>query len=223
MLVSEFVTAVNDALRGIDDDAPVTGSSEWNYWVRILNRKKNELYQDATKQWQETFVKDRSLGTISVSTTPSFELEEDFLAPSDYAYVVTTTGQVVEYPIVKAQERVRTCREVYLAGLDPLTLYFSNEIKTGESIVGGTLYMPGYYLPDDVSSANETLPFSDPYWAVLAVAAEVAGNDIVYEDKEANLTAKANNLYSLMAKKNRRGTYNNPRRSPYSTQRIRSY
>jgi hypothetical protein len=38
-------------------------------------------------------------------------------------------------------------------------------------------------MPADVSLEDDDLPLPDPYWGVMAVAAEVAFNDIVYEDK----------------------------------------
>jgi hypothetical protein len=145
VLTSEFLVEVNDALRGTDDDAPTFGDDEANYWVRILNRKKRELYEDVTQTWANTFDGTRTLGTISASATPTFDTEDDFLAPSDKVYVVTTEDQVVEYNVIKPQERLRFRREVYIAGMDPQVLYFSKEINEDENIVGGTLFLPGYY------------------------------------------------------------------------------
>lgn len=214
MLASQFLTDVNYNLRGTDDDAPAFDSQEGTYWISILNRKKRELYEDVTKTWSNTFDGTRTVGTISADAEPSYDLDEDFIAPSDKVYVISSTGQRTDYELVKPNERPYRQRYAYIAGMDPQVLYFSNEIATGEQIIGGTLYVPGYYMPDDVTSATDTIPFLTPDWAVLAVAAEIAGNDIIYEDKEANLTAKANNLYSLMVKRNRRGTYSNPRVSP---------
>ena len=88
--------------------------------------------------------------------------------------------------------------------------------------MGGTLYVPGYYRPADLTQASDTLNVPDPYWAVMAVAAEVAASDVVYEDKEANLNAKANALYMQMGRDNRRGTYASPSVSPTNVKRIRT-
>lgn len=219
MLVSGFMTRVSYSLRGTDDDAPVQGSDEWKYWLDTLNRKKNELYDDVTRRWENTF-EIRSLGTVTASTAPSFDLDDDFLGASDYIYVVTTGNARVEYRLIKPGERLAYKRECYIAGMAPQVLYVTNEIKSSENIVGGTLYLPGFWLPADLARSTDELPFLSPDWAVMAVAAEIAGNDIVYEDKEANLTAKANNLYNQMYKKNRRGTYKNPRVSPTVVRRI---
>lgn len=221
MLVSEFITRLNYALRGIDDDAPMFDSDEANYWLDTLNRKKNELYEDVTQLWRNTF-EVRSLGVVTTSLAPAYDIDEDFLGASDLVYVITTDDQRREYTIVQPQERQLYWREAYIAGMNPQKLYFTNAIAADESIIGGELFLPGYYMPADVTEEDDTLPFLDPNWAVMAVAAEIAGNDIVYEDKEANLTSKANNLYRLMVKKNKRGTYRNPRTASIAVDRIRS-
>ena len=73
-----------------------------------------------------------------------------------------------------------------------------------------------------MTSDSDTLPFPDPYWGVLAAASEIAFNDIIYETKAPDLNEKANSRYRQMMARNRRGTYNNPRRIPRNMPRIRS-
>jgi hypothetical protein len=221
MTVSEFLTHVNLALRGTDDDAPTFGTDEANYWVATLNRKKDELYRNSRVLWDATWSVD-SLGVVTASATPTYNCETELIAPSDKAFIVDTNSQKVYYDLIKPRERKDNKREVYLAGVNPQILYFTNEIEAGEDIVGGTLYLPGYYMPADVSLEDDDLPLPDPYWGVMAVAAEVAFNDIVYEDKAEGLNAKANALYMQMVRNNRRGTYNNPRVTSHNHYRIRS-
>lgn len=219
MILSEAIPLINYALRGIDDDAPVEGTDEYSYWVSTLNRKKNELYQDVTKRWAITYEK-RSFGTIAASEDPSFDLDEDFLAPSNEVYVLKD-GSRTRFRLVKPEEVPENIRVAYIAGDDPQVLYISKEITSDESFVGGTLYVPGYYLPDDFTSPSDTLLVPDPYWLVMATAAEVAYNDIIYEDKAEGLNNKANNLYAMMVAKNRRGTFDNPRTVTTRLNRIR--
>lgn len=222
MLVSEAISKINYRLRGLDDDAPVSGSDEYAFWLDTLNGKKDELYRDINQNWSGTF-EARSIGTISASETPSFDLDEDFLAPSSNPYVITTDGNKVELTLIHPDEQSSSERAVYLAGTNPQTLYITNEVTATESIVGGTLFMPGYWLPEDMTSDNDELPFPDPYWGVMAAAAEIAFSDIIYETKSADLNAKANALYMQMVRNNRRGVYKNPRKTPrVTTNRIRS-
>lgn len=226
MLVSEAITGINYALRGTDDDAPAWGSDASTYWLSVLNRKKDEFYRDATRNWSGIYSVE-SVGTISASTTPSYSLDESFIAPcgdgeSSGIYVIKTSKRH-DFTLIKPNERNTSNQEVFIAGLNPKTLYFSNEIKSTDTIVGGTLYVAGYYMPDNLTAAADELPFSDPQWAVLASAAEIAENDIVYEDKAGNLNAKANNLYAQMVAIEQRGTNGEPRKSKYKSLDIRGY
>jgi hypothetical protein len=221
MTLTEFLSAVSYSLRGIDDDAPAVGSEEGNFWVATLNRKKNELYNNARVLFDETW-EARPLGTVTAGATPEFDADSALIAPSDEVYIVDSNSNKVYYDIVRPRQRSTTERQFYLAGVNPKILYCSNEITATEDIVGGTLYLPGYYMPDDISGASEELPLPDPYWGVAAVAAEIAGTDITYEDREANLTTKANALYMQMVRNNRRGTYGNPKKSPTSVYRVKS-
>ncbi|MDB5177452.1 MAG: hypothetical protein JWN75_1120 [Candidatus Saccharibacteria bacterium] len=68
MLVSDLISNISDALRGLDDDAPTTGSSDHTYWLRVANRKLRELYTDVKQQWSfATYVAD--VPTIPVLAT----------------------------------------------------------------------------------------------------------------------------------------------------------
>lgn len=223
MTVGDWLVAVNDAFRGTDEDAPDIGSADADLWIRTLNRKKNELYNNTKVLFDETWSVE-SVGLVTADATPSFNLDTDFIAPSDYVYVLDTDGNKHYYDIVKPRQRPTSGRQFYIAGMNPKVLYGSNEIEATESIVGGTLYVPGYYMPADVPLDDEDalIPLPDPYWGVMSVAAEVAGNDITYEDKEGNLNAKANALYSQMIRNNRRGTYGKGKVSPTNMYRIRS-
>lgn len=221
MTLEEAINRINYAVRGTDDDAPILGSDEWNQWVDVLNSKKDELYADVKQRWSNVF-EIRSVGTISVSTSPSFDLDDDFLAPSNEAYVITTDDQRIDFSLIHPEEATSTLRQVYISGGNPQTIKFTSPVVTGENIVGGTLYVPAYYLPDNMVDESDELPFLDPNWAVFSAASEIAFSDITYEDKAADLSAKANNLYKLMVNRNNRGTYSNPRRTPTNVKRIRN-
>jgi len=225
VLVSYFLECVNDALRGTDEDAPTLGTDEANLWLRTLNRKKNELYQNVKVLWNETWAS-QSLGAISASATPTYNTDADLIAPSDKVYAIDTNSQVVYYDIIKPKERPRNGRAFYLAGMNPQVLYCTNAITATEDIVGGTLHLPGYYMPADIDTDTEdgttVVPFLDPYYAVMAVASEIAFNDITFEDKAADLAGKAQFLYMQMVRKNRKNTYGSARPIPTRVNRIRN-
>lgn len=226
MLVSEFLDLTNDALRGTDEDAPNLGTDEANLWLRTLNRVKNQLYQNSKVLWDETW-QSKSLGSVIASATPSYgtDTTTTLIAPSDQVLIVDSNSQNVYYDIIKPRERPRNGRAFYVAGMNPQTLKSTNAITAAEDIVGGTLYLPGYYMPADITVATEdgtsTIPFLDPYYAVLAVASEIAFNDITFEDKSVDLAGKANVLYMQMVRKNRRNTYGKSRPVATDVRRIR--
>lgn len=150
----------------------------------------------------------------------TYSLHRSFMYPSDKTFVSTTT-QDIEYMIGKPQERSRYNNEVYISGKHPQTITFYDDIETDSNLVGGTLKVPGYYAPNDLTASTDTVPVDDPYWLVYAVASELAFNDLTYSDKSPDLNAKANNLYSGMISTNRRGSNNTPRVARTNVERIR--
>ncbi len=201
MDVTAAISSINYALRGTDEDAPSEGTDEWNYWLFFLNLKKNELYRDTEKNWPESHTT-QSIGTVAAATSPSLEIPSNFLAPSGDgdgvgAYVVAS-GQRIDLDLVKPEEKRQDKRRVYIDGVNPRVLRFCDELTADDAIVGGTLYLPGYYLPADFENAGDTLTFPDNNWAVVSTAAEIAFNDVTYEDKAEGLNARANNLYRMM-------------------------
>lgn len=286
MTVSEALTKINQALRGIDDDVPTFGDEEAVFWLSVLNNKKDELFRDSTKLWSsafnltapnepgtvattgtttltgtDTYFTDyqagdtilvngetsRTIDTItsdtSLTVTAAFDntdtsltfthtsiitasdttysLHRRLVAISDQVKVTDTNSIKHYFDVIQPQARTDTTQEVFEAGENPRVLNFTNDIDSGDAIVGGTLAVPGYYLPADMTAATDILPFPDPMWGVMATAAEIAFSDIVYEDKAADINAKANALFRAMSSQNRAGTYNRPRRVKYNNYHIR--
>lgn len=222
MTTNQFLQDTNDVLRGTDDDAPLIGSDEANYWLRTANRIRRTLYRDTSKQWGSTYDV-AELGTVSAATAPTFDLDDTFLSPATSAYVINGDYRT-DLDIIKPQEQDSRLQAVYIAGQDPEVLYFSKEILTADNMVGGTLYLPGYFMPDDISTNSGTAQIivDDTDWLVTATAAELAFNDITYENKAADLNGRANALFSTMVKNNRRTSYGNHRTTPYEVKRIGS-
>lgn len=289
MVVSEFLTACNYALRGVDEDSPTFGSDESSFWLGTLNRKKNELYQNSKVLWDATFQStppnetgtvatagtttltgtgtyftDYAVGdtivvsgetvriiatitsdtvltvTVAFSNTASgktftrstivdngvseYSLHRSFIAPAEKVKILKTDGNNSFLDLISPRQNNYTSRNAYIAGMNPQVLTITTDIASTEDIVGGTLYVPGYYMPADVdiTDSSALIPLPDPYWGVMAVAAEVAFGDITYEDKVEGLQTKANALYMQMVRTNRRGTYNNPKAVPTNVYKIRS-
>lgn len=218
MTVQECMNQINYSYRGSDDDAPVAGSVDYAMWLAAMNRKLSEYARD-TKVSRASLFEVRSVGTIS-ATSQSYDLDDDFLDPSDVVIVTTPDGRDVEYTVDKPQERGRSFRSVYISGRDPKQMTFYDTFTSTSEVIGGTLKVGGYYLPADLTRANDTIPVDDPYWLVAAVAGTLAFNDLTYESKYPDLQGQANVLYKQMAANNRRGTAGNPRTAQTRVARI---
>lgn len=281
MNVTTALTKISYALRGIDDDAPTFGSDEANYWLSVLNDKKDELFGDPNQPWSASFkaTSPNEPGTVATTGTTtltgtdtnftdyrvgdtilvsgetartidaitsdteltvtvafsntasslnfthttiieagvqSYNLHRSFISPSDSVTVVDSNSQTRYYNFIRPGQRSQSSRGVYISGQNPAVVTFNTTIQAGEDIVGGTLETPGFYLPEDMTLATDVLPFPDPNWGVMATAAEVAFNDIIYEDKAADIQVKANNLMKNMAAVNRKGTFAMPRTVQYN-------
>lgn len=281
MNVETALTKISYALRGIDDEAPTFGDDESNYWVSVLNDKKDELFKNPNLSWSSAFkavaptepgtvttaattalagsgthftdyrvgdkitvagetertiatiVSDTSLTvTAAFSTTASdltlthksiiasgvqsYSLHRSFNNPSDQVAILKSDGTYTYLDFMQPGARNDVTRGAYISGENPKVLTINTTIESTEDIVGGELQVPGFYVPDDISASTDLLPFPDPNWGVMATAAEVAFNDVIYEDKAADLNRKANALYQAMAATNRKGEYARPRTVPYN-------
>lgn len=285
MTLANFITRLNYVLRGLDDDAPSSGTTEHTYWLNTLNMVKDNLYENVGQNWSlthktatpnepgtvatagtttltgtSTNFTDYTVGdtvlvegetvrtiatitsdtvltvTVAFSTTDSgltftramiiatgvqdYSLHRSFIGPSSQAKIVKTDGNATYLDFIHPEENDNVSRNIYLQDENPVVLTFTTTIASTENIVGGTLTVPGYYMPADLTTATDILPFSDPNWAVYQVASEIAFNDITYEDKAPDLNAKANALYNQMVRKNFMGTHKNPRVTPTNVKRI---
>lgn len=226
MKVSTFLKRVNYALRGTDDEVPDPTDEDGKYWIETLNRKKDEAHEDTSKNWRSDYKDDTKIGDISASERLSIDLPDDFLAPADNAYAIDTNGQYHYFTVVDPSERDTRVQAVSISGSSPQKLTFSAAIEPGSVLIDGELFLPGYYLPADLDPASEDIankyvPLPDANWGVMAVAAQIAFNDITYEDKFGDLNGQAGVLWKLMVRNNRKRGRGNPKVATYSIKRIR--
>ncbi len=222
MLVSTLISRVSYALRGTDDESPTEGSDDANYWLETANRKKDEWATDANESWSSLFAV-TDLATVVADGVQTYNLSSSFLRPADDVYVTTTDNDRILFNLVEPQLRYTVANAVYISGSNPQKLTFVDEISTDSqaNLIGGTITVAGYFMPPDMTLYSGTVPVDDPNWLVMAVASEIAFNDVSYEDKYVDLNAKANALYEAMKATNNRGTSTNPRKLPTIVDRIR--
>lgn len=222
MTVSTLIQRINYALRGTDDDAPTEGTEEADYWLSVVNQKKDEWARDPNESWRSLFeVRDAADPTVTAGVQ-IYDLDDDFIRPADSVYVMVGSDRH-DFNLVSPELRDETPLAVYIVQTNPQTLVFNDSISATDSIVGGTIYVPGYFLPADMTEFTDDVPVDDPNWLSMACASEIAFNDVSYEDKAADINAKANALYTQMKTTNKRGTPTNLRKVPTNVTRIRGF
>lgn len=293
MTLQNFIPAVCYALKGTDDTAPALGDDDWNYWVTVANRKKDEMYDDTKQAWASAWLPNapNEPGTVTTAATTalvgastnftdyrigdqilvagetvrtiltitddthltvsvafstsgaaktfthtiiiaigvgSYNLHRTLINPDKQVQLNvlnTSPVQMNFYDVIKPQQRDYRNQQVLISGLVPKILTFAGTIITGDPIVGGSLVPSGFYRPADIDKTNNAaiIPVDDPNWLVMATAAQIAFNDITYEDKFADLNGQANALYQQMGHKNGRGVYGGNRISPTNVKRITGF
>lgn len=200
MTGQQLLDNVYTVYRGkIASRTPAWGSDKANVMLNIANRKIQEWATDPRNKWNSLF-EIRSVDTIAVAT-PTYNLDADFFQPSDFAKVVKTDDSEVEYPIIKAQQRnVLDGQSLYVSGLNPKTITFSQTIESG--LNGGELFVAGYFIPASMTLAADIVPVDDPNWLVYIVASELARNDPAKDDQFPTLAGMANDLYRKMSDAN---------------------
>ena len=200
MTFQEFLDNTYLAYRGkIASKTPIFGSDKANIVLSIANRLTRQWAKDTKYHWKSLFDIKNITPSISASTF-HYDLDSKFILPSDYFIVTKTTGEDVQVSVTNPQKRSNDNYKFYISGNNPKTVNFTT---IEPSFVGGTLKAPGYYMPADMTSANDNLAVDDPEWLIYATAAELSRNDPAKEDQFSNLYGIANDLYLKMAAANR--------------------
>lgn len=97
MTLSECMSRINYALRGTDDDSPETTSDEYTYWLSLINRKKDELYQDTSRQWSFTYkaTAPNEPGTVATSATTTLTGTGTYFTDYNVGDQITVDGETV--------------------------------------------------------------------------------------------------------------------------------
>lgn len=200
MTVSALLTQIYLAYRGKGSArVPAFGTDKSNDMLVIANRKKNEWATDPNNKWASLF-ENRLISVIDYTDT-TYDLPDDFYQPSDFARIVDLNDSIYDYPIVKPQQRNNFSKSVYISGRQPNKIAtFAQEINS--SLDGGSLYIPGYYIPVDMALEADIVSVDYPEWLVYIVASELSRNDPAKDDQYVNLVNQANDVYRKMVEAN---------------------
>lgn len=200
MTLSALLTQIYLAYRGKGASrVPAFGTSKSDDMLAIANRKVAEWATDPNNTWASLF-ENRLIGTI-VYIDNTYDLPDDFYLPSDYAKIVDTEDAKHLYKIVKPQQRDSFSRTAYISGTHTNKIITFNE-DLNVLLDGGSLYVPGYYIPADMTLEADVVKVDYPEWLVYIVASELARNDPAKDDQYVNLVNQANDIYRKMVESN---------------------
>lgn len=77
-------------------------------------------------------------------------------------------------------------------------LVFSKQFDPNDPIVGGTIQVPAYTTPPDITDPNNNVVVDRPMWLVYMIAAELVRNDIVKRPEYNNILAMAQQVMDKM-------------------------
>jgi len=112
------------------------------------------------ENWSSLFAK-RTLAAPIAAATQSYNLDADFIRPSDDVFV-EVGSKTITHKLVEPQ--LRDTGDVYITGK---TLNFNETIEATDERVGGDIVVTGFYLPADLDAFTDTVPVDDPNWLAL--------------------------------------------------------
>jgi hypothetical protein len=203
--VQDFFKEVYVKYKGKQSKVPALGTDKWLSAVITLQAKLREFATDPYHEW-DSLHQDVNGGTVAVNNS-TYDLDETIQRPSD-KLVVTKNGQVTRISFIKLTQRwlpqYMGTGWAYLHGDAPQQVTVNANILAGDGLVGGTLTIPAYILPEILGSGPANVQPSDTIlvdnidWLVHAVAAEIARNDPAKRAQYPNLQGLSNTFWKKM-------------------------
>ena len=176
------------------------GDKKYSKIIAIANLKIDEWAREA--DWRSLYDPKYSIGTIS--TTDTYELDDDIekITASYGDYILVRVGDVDTNYQTVAPEKLKMYDHGNYCAVVGRNLVFNHSFTTDDPVYGGTILAPVKLYPEKLTSANSTVPVTDPNWLVKITAAEWVRNDNVRQNQYPNLVAEANALMDKMKEAN---------------------
>lgn len=133
MNVETALTKISYALRGIDDEAPTFGDDESNYWVSVLNDKKDELFKNPNLSWSSAFkaVAPTEPGTVTTAGTTALAGSGTYFTDYRVGDKITVSGETERTIATIVSDTSLTVTVAFSTTASDLTLTHKSIIATG--------------------------------------------------------------------------------------------
>lgn len=133
MNVETALTKISYALRGIDDEAPTFGDDESNYWVSVLNDKKDELFKNPNLSWSSAFkaVAPTEPGTVTTAGTTALAGSGTYFTDYRVGDKITVAGETERTIATITSNTALTVTVAFSTTASDLTLTHKSVIAAG--------------------------------------------------------------------------------------------
>ncbi len=133
MNVETALTKISYALRGIDDEAPTFGDDESNYWVSVLNDKKDELFKNPNLSWSSAFkaVAPTEPGTVTTAGTTALAGSGTYFTDYRVGDKITVAGETERTIATIVSDTSLTVTVAFSTTASDLTLTHKSVIAAG--------------------------------------------------------------------------------------------
>jgi len=204
LVVSDFVA--QSYLKATGKVSSLTSTdSDWVKLLALGNLYQQTWAKETGVDWRSLY--DPAVNCGTVSATDTFDLDSSIYKVSqtegDTVRVIyaSDTTKNSDFSVVRADRLKYYTSGNYCAQVGQ-TLKFNRTFKSTDPEFGGTIYVPGYTLPDSLVSSGDDIVVDVPEWLTTICAAEYARTNLVLQNQYPNILAEANELMKKMVENN---------------------
>lgn len=210
MTVTEAVGDVY--LRATGKTPAPTSGTKYNRIIGLLNYYQRRWGRQKGIDWNSLYNSGLSLGTVTATDTFDIDTStvrklsdregdtvrivwSDGVGYTDYTIVDPDTLKDYSWGVNK-----ESYTNFYCARMGS-ELVFNHTFATTDAQFGGTIYVPCFVFPDDITAATadqDDVQVDDPDWLTTRVAAEYVRNDIVRRPRFPELMAEQKEIMDRM-------------------------
>ncbi len=211
MTTSELVSAT--FLRATGKLPTFTsGTTKWDKIVAIANHNIKSWATEPGVDWNSLYIPNQVLGTVTATDTYAL-LPANIIKLSkrqgDFVRITRGTDQYSNYNIIEAnslkdfywQQSKLSNAYRYCAQIGG-NLVFSHTFTATDPEFGGTITVPAYAYPTEISGDSDVIRVDNPNWLVCMTAADYVMNDITRVSSYPTLVSQANDLMISMKDNN---------------------
>lgn len=179
--------------------APSTAKSDTI--TALLNFYKDVWADEPGVQW-ESLREVLDIGTVTA--TDSFELDDVgkiSKRDGDHVTITHTDGRKSYYSIVPST-KLRDGHDESVCAVQGGSLVFEKAFTATSPQFGGTISIPQYTTPPDMTKATDVIPVDNPYYIIYRAAAEYVSNDVTKSYRAPDFIAQATEAMDGMKEAN---------------------